>query len=222
MEFKSFAKFRSSVQQLPAFQSIHPKDRRGFLTDAYKLAKAKYQKEQWMETAGQHAKSVRASAIRTHYRVAHHIFNALKDIEKAKKAAAPTDPKLMRQLQFLEAYDILRAGFDDLGFGIGMLIASIHPHHRTDLEKRFRAAYPHKFLSKVEERYWEIPARRSRFDYLLAREVSSRLDTCRTSSGRPIRPVDRYRIISRVFLAALGQTYIEKTVETALLRTPKS
>lgn len=222
MELKSFAKFRSSVQQLPAFQTIHPKDRRGFLSDAYKLAKAKYEKEQWMETAGQEAKSWRASVIRTHFRVSHHIFNALQDIEKAKKAAAPTDPKLMQGLDFLRAYDLLRAGLDDLGFFIGMEIAGIHPHHRTNFEKRFRADYPHKFLSKVEEKYWEIPARRSRFDYLLARDVSSRLDTCRTSSGKPLRPVDRYRIISCVFLAALGQTYVERTVETALLRTSKS
>jgi hypothetical protein len=39
MGLKPFKKFCSSVQQLPAFKSIHQRDRRRFLIDAYKLAK---------------------------------------------------------------------------------------------------------------------------------------------------------------------------------------
>jgi predicted HAD superfamily Cof-like phosphohydrolase len=218
MELKTIKEFRCSVQQLPAVESIHPKDRSQFLTDAYKLAKTKYQNELLMETMSKAAKASRSSTIKF-LRVAKHIMNALKQIEEAKKATPANWPKLMLHLQVLEAADLLRTAYDDLGFLIGMDIAAVHPHHRTGWEKQHRAIYENKFLSSVERRYWDMPARRNRFDYLLVAALSSRLDKCRTSTDRPLRPIERYRIITRVFLAALKQTYPEKTVESALGRT---
>jgi len=218
MILKTFEEFRSSVQQLPALQAIHQKDRRQFLIDAYKLAKEKYEKEIWMESAGQAAKSSRPSTIKL-LRVGKHIWNALVDIEKAKKAAPTSPPKLMRHLQVVEASELLRGAYDDLGFLIAMDIAAVHPHHRTGFEKQHRAIYPHGFLSKIEGKFSDMPARSSRFDYLLVAALSSRLDECATSTGSPLRPILRYKIICRVFLDALNQTYPVGTVKTALLRT---
>ncbi len=218
MTLKTFREFRSSLQQLPAFKSIHPKDRQGFLSDAYKLAKDKCEKEQWMETTARElARSSRASSTQE-LRSAQHVWNALVEINKAKQAAPTDQPTLIHCPQIDEAYESLRTTYDDLGFLIGMDIAAIHPHHRTAFEKRFRTTYPQKFCSVVEEKFTDIPARRSRFDYLLVAGLNSRLDKCATSD-RPLRPIDRYRIISQVFLAALQQTYDVGTIKTALRRT---
>ena len=221
MELKTFKEFRSSFQQLRAFESIHVKDRRQFLRDAYKLAETKYQNEKLMETAGKAAKESRSNTIKF-LRVAKHIMNALRDIEKAKKATPVEWPKLMLHLQVLEAAALLRLAYDDLGVLIGMDIIAVHPHHRTAWEKQHLTIYENKFLSLVEKRYSDMPARRNRFDYLLVAALNSRLDKCGTSTGRPLRPIERYRIITRVFLAALAQTYPEKTVESALGRTSES
>jgi hypothetical protein len=165
---------------------------------------------------------VRASSTRKLLRVAKHIRNALKEIERAKKSAPTNDSKLMRQLQVLEAYDLLRVAYGDLGFLIGMTIASIHSDHRTNFEKLFRAAYPNKFLNGVEEKFSAMPVRRSQLDYSLAAALNSLLDTCRTSLGTAMRPVVRHRIISCVFLAALKEKYDEGTVRTAISRTSES
>jgi hypothetical protein len=219
MELKTFRQFRSAVQLAPAFASIHPKDRRRFLIDAYNLAKEKYEKENWMETAHEAAKSSRASSTGKLFRVAKHIRNALAEIEKAKKAIPTGSPKLLKYLQVQESSDLLRAAYDDLGFLVGMDIAAIHPHHRTNFEKQHLDIYSDGFLSSVEKRFSDMPGRQSRFDYLLVAALSSRLDKCATSTGRPLRPIDRRKIISCIFLAALGQYYVEGTVKTALLRT---
>src|ERR1700683_578612 len=135
MELKTFKEFRSSFQQLRAFESIHVKDRRQFLRDAYKLAETKYQNEKLMETAGKAAKESRSNTIKV-LRVAKHIMNALRDIEKAKKATPVEWPKLMLHLQVLEAAALLRLAYDDLGVLIGMDIIAVHPHHRTAWEKQ--------------------------------------------------------------------------------------
>jgi hypothetical protein len=221
MELKTFKEFRSVVQQLPAFESIHVKDRSQFLRDAYKLAEKKYQNELLMETMSKAAKASRPATIKF-LRVAKHIMNALKDIEKAKKATPANWPKLMLHLQVLEAADLLRNAYDDLGYLIGMDIAAVHPHHRTGWEKQHVAIYDSKVFGWIEQQHRDMPTRRNRFDYFLVVALSSRLEKCRTSTGRLLRPIERYKIISAVFSAALTQIYSEKTVESALRRTSES
>ena len=221
MELKTIGEFRSSMQQLPALQAIHQKDQQRFLIDAYKLAKQKYKYQQWMEGTGKVAKSIRASSTGKLYRCAKHIWNALADIEKAKKAVSASSPKLMRNLQVIEAADLLRGAYDDLGFLIAMDIAAIAPRHRSDMEKEHRAIYPHKLLSRFEEKFSGMPQGQAeaRLNYLLAAALSSCLVRCRPSTGKSIRPIQRHRIISGVFTSALGQIYPKATVKTALYRT---
>jgi hypothetical protein len=221
MELKTFEEFRSSLQQLPAFESIHQKERIRFLHDAYELAKARYEKETWMDTAGKATKAARASSTSKLLRVAKHLKNAIEDIEKAKAAAPTASPELMLHLQVLEADGLLRSAYDDLEFLITMNIAAVHSYHRTDFEKFYRAANPHGFFNKVEKRFSEVPARQSRLNYLLVAALSSRLDECKTSTGLPIRASLRLKIISKVFCAALAAHYPVGTVKTALRRSPR-
>jgi hypothetical protein len=127
----------------------------------------------------------------------------------------------MRHLQILEAAHLLRASYDDLGFLIAMDIAAIPPRHRNKNEKDHRAIYPHGLLRKFEEKFAEMPTGQAhaRLNYLLSAALSSRLDRCRTSTGKPLRPIQRQRIISGVFGSALEQRYPKATVKTALRRT---
>jgi hypothetical protein len=217
VKLRTFDEFRSSAELLKALETIPPTKRQRFLTDAYKLAKSKHERELWLERADNDANSARTSAMRK-LRGAKHIWNALNDIEKAKKAAQPDSPTLMRHLQVLEAYDLLRGAYDDLGFLIGMDIASIHPDFRTNFEKLFRATFPHTVLDGFEKKFSGMPVRQARIDYLFAASINSLLENLTTTKGGPIRPVVRHRIISKIFQAAFGELYPEGTVKTAILR----
>jgi hypothetical protein len=217
MKLNSFDKFRSSARV--ALQPIRAKDRQEFLRDAYKLATARYKKEQLLETASTDAKSVRRSKTAKLLRVAKHLRNALKAIQRAEKAAPKDSPQLMEHLQVHEAFDLLEGAFDNIGFIAAMGIASVHPHHRTNLEKDHRAIYPNEFLKMVEERFAGTLVSIPRIEYSLVAALDSRLDNYRTSTGGPIRPILRHRIISGIFLAAFEEIYTVGRVKTALLRT---
>jgi hypothetical protein len=219
MKLSSFDKFCSSAELQAAIRHIRAKDRGAFLRDAYKLARTKCEKEQLLESAGPDAKSVRQAKTAKLLRVAKHLRNALKDIQRAERAIPEDSPQLMQHLQVDEAFDLLEGAFDDIGFIVAMNIASVHPHHRTNLEKRHRAIYPNEFLNMVEDRFADIPVKIARLRYSLVAALNSRLDDCRTSTGGPIRPILRHRIISGVFLAAFDEIYSVGRVKTALLRT---
>jgi hypothetical protein len=219
MELSSFDKFCSSAELQAAIRHIRAKDRRAFLRDAYKLARTKSRKEQLLETAGQDAKSVRQAKTVKLLRVAKHLRNALKSIQTAERAVPEDSPQLMQHLQVHEAFDLLEGAFDDIGFIVAMNIASVHPHHRTGLEKNHRAIYPNEFLKLVEDRFADLPVKISRIEYALVAALNSRLDKCRTLTGGPIRPILRHKIISGVFLAAFEEIYPVGKVKTALYRT---
>lgn len=116
MTLDSFDKFRSSAELQVALQPVRAEDRRGFLRDAYKLAVAKYKKEQYLETSSADAKSVRLSKTAKLLHVAKHLRNALKDIQGAEKAVPEDPPQLMEHLQVHEAFDLLEGAFYDIGF----------------------------------------------------------------------------------------------------------
>lgn len=221
MPLKQFNEFWSSMNKIPEFRFIRQKAQQRFLVDAYKLAKEKHETQLWIEANKGSASRWRTSITNLLYASAH-LRNALSEIENAKKRAASARPTgLMRDLQVLEAQHLIRAAHDDIGFLIGMDIAGIHPKHRTDFERRFRKRYPN-FVRMFEEKYSRMPGRLARLDYQLVADLNLRLNKCRTSRGKQLRPVDRHRIISRVFAAAFGEKYPKATVKTAIFRTSRS